>query len=49
MSLTPADALLAQQDWTRAAEDLDAHGNAILPALCCQVHTTTTIVTAAVS
>ncbi|OAE62773.1 proline hydroxylase [Achromobacter xylosoxidans] len=33
MSLTPADALLAQQDWTRAAEDLDAHGNAILPAL----------------
>lgn len=33
MTLTPADALLAQQDWTRAAADLDAHGNAILPAL----------------
>lgn len=33
MTLTPADALLAQQDWTRAAEDLDAHGNAILPAM----------------
>lgn len=33
MTLTPADALLAQQDWTRAVADLDAHGNAILPAL----------------
>ena len=33
MTPTPADALLAQQDWTRAAADLDAHGNAILPAL----------------
>jgi hypothetical protein len=33
MTLTPADALLAQQDWTCAAADLDAHGNAILPAL----------------
>ncbi|AVJ29655.1 2OG-Fe(II) oxygenase [Achromobacter spanius] len=33
MTTTPADALLAQQDWTRAAADLDAHGNAILPAL----------------
>ncbi len=33
MTLTPADALLAQQDWTRAAADLEAHGNAILPAL----------------
>ncbi len=33
MTLTPAEALLAQQDWTRAAADLDAHGNAILPAL----------------
>ncbi len=33
MTLTPADALLAQQDWTRAAAELDAHGNAILPAL----------------
>jgi len=32
--MTPpsADALL-NQDWTRAAADLDAHGNAILPAL----------------
>ena len=33
MTTTPADALLAQQDWTRAVADLDAHGNAILPAL----------------
>lgn len=33
MTMTPADALLAQQDWTRATADLDAHGNAILPAL----------------
>ena len=33
MTLTPADALLAQHDWTRAADDLDAHGHAILPAL----------------
>ena len=33
MTTTSADALLAQQDWTRAAADLDAHGNAILPAL----------------
>lgn len=33
MTLTPADALLAQQDWPRATADLDAHGNAILPAL----------------
>ncbi len=33
MTTTPVDALLAQQDWTRAAADLDAHGNAILPAL----------------
>lgn len=31
--MTPADALLAQQDWTRAVADLDAHGNAILPTL----------------
>nr|WP_312428214.1 2OG-Fe(II) oxygenase [Achromobacter sp.] len=31
--MTPADALLGQQDWTRAVADLDAHGNAILPAL----------------
>ena len=29
MTLTPADALLAQHDWTRAAADLDAHGNAM--------------------
>ncbi|WP_313067641.1 2OG-Fe(II) oxygenase [Achromobacter animicus] len=33
MTTTPADALLAQQDWNRAVADLDAHGNAILPAL----------------
>ncbi|WP_409408315.1 2OG-Fe(II) oxygenase [Achromobacter sp.] len=33
MTMTPADALLGQQDWTRAVADLDAHGNAILPAL----------------
>ncbi|WP_291381535.1 MULTISPECIES: 2OG-Fe(II) oxygenase [Achromobacter] len=33
MTTTPADALLAQQDWIRAVADLDAHGNAILPAL----------------
>nr|WP_313701080.1 2OG-Fe(II) oxygenase [Achromobacter sp.] len=31
--MTSADALLAQQDWTRAVADLDAHGNAVLPAL----------------
>ncbi|CAB3718195.1 hypothetical protein LMG26690_03671 [Achromobacter animicus] len=33
MTTTPADALLAQQDWNRAVADLDAHGNAVLPAL----------------
>ena len=33
MTPTSADALLRQQDWTRAAAELDAHGNAILPAL----------------
>jgi hypothetical protein len=33
MTTTPADALLAQQDWTRAVADLDAHGNAVLPTL----------------
>lgn len=33
MTMTSADALLAQQDWTRAVADLDAHGNAVLPAL----------------
>ena len=33
MTTTPADSLLAQQDWNRAAADLDAHGNANLPAL----------------
>ncbi len=33
MTKTPADALLAQWDWSRAAADLDAHGHAILPAL----------------
>lgn len=33
MTLSPADALLARQDWPRATADLDAHGNAILPAL----------------
>jgi len=33
MTTTPADALLAQQDWHRAVADLDAHGNAVLPAL----------------
>ncbi len=33
MPHTSAASLLAQQDWTRAAADLDAHGNAILPAL----------------
>ncbi|WP_343739087.1 2OG-Fe(II) oxygenase [Achromobacter sp.] len=33
MTTTPADALLAQQDWNRAVADLDAHGNALLPAL----------------
>lgn len=33
MTTTPADALLVQQDWTRAVADLDAHGNAILPTL----------------
>ncbi|WP_286937568.1 2OG-Fe(II) oxygenase [Achromobacter sp. UBA4530] len=33
MTTAPADALLAQQDWNRAVADLDAHGNAILPAL----------------
>ena len=33
MTTKPADALLAQQDWNRAVADLDAHGNAILPAL----------------
>lgn len=33
MPHTSAASLLAHQDWTRAAADLDAHGNAILPAL----------------
>jgi len=33
MTTTPADALLAQQGWHRAVADLDAHGNAVLPAL----------------
>ena len=33
MTTPPADALLAQQNWNRAVADLDAHGNAILPAL----------------
>lgn len=33
MTPTSADALLNRQDWARAAADLDARGNAILPAL----------------
>ena len=33
MHLPPADPALRHQDWTAAAAALDAHGNAILPAL----------------
>ena len=33
MTLAPAEALISQQDWIRAAAELDAHGSAILPGL----------------
>ncbi|EHK63661.1 2OG-Fe(II) oxygenase [Achromobacter arsenitoxydans] len=33
MTLAPAEALISQQDWIRAAVELDAHGSTILPGL----------------